>query len=77
MAWLARLDARTARWPWPFRGPYLAVRWFLLLMGIYMGFGLAIVELSEKRVGLGLGLSMAMIYAVVGGLAEAYRRLRS
>jgi hypothetical protein len=77
MAWLAVLDVRAARWPRVLRWPYLALRWFLLLIGIYLGFGLAFVELSEGRVGLGTGLALAMITAAIASLVDLRDRRRT
>jgi len=33
LAWLARLDARAAKWPLPIRLVYLGVKWYLVLAG--------------------------------------------
>lgn len=39
MAWMARLDAHTARWPRPARYGYLGVKWTLVVLGTYLLFG--------------------------------------
>jgi hypothetical protein len=33
MSWIAKLDAKAARWPRLGRAVYLGVKWFLVLMG--------------------------------------------
>lgn len=35
MAWMARLDARAARWATGWRWLYLGLKWFLVVMGAY------------------------------------------
>lgn len=35
MPWLAKLDARAARWSRPVRYPYLALKWLLVALGAY------------------------------------------
>lgn len=43
MAWMARLDARAARWPRPLRWPYRALKWTLVLLGAYLLIGWYVV----------------------------------
>jgi len=40
MAWMARLDARAAKWPAPTRWVYLAVKWYCVAFGAFALFRL-------------------------------------
>lgn len=35
MAWMAKFDARAARWSWPTWSLYQVVKWFLVVLGAY------------------------------------------
>jgi hypothetical protein len=71
MAWLARLDARAAKWPRPLRWPYVTLKWFLAAMGLYMLIGMAFQERAEGRLGIGLGFVTMIILATVKGVLMA------
>lgn len=47
MAWLARLDARAQSWPRPIRYSYVALKWYLVIMG-----GFALLGVWADRLGL-------------------------
>lgn len=36
MPWLKRLDARAKQWHWITRAPYLALKWYLILLGGFL-----------------------------------------
>lgn len=72
MAWLARLDASARRRSPVIHYPYLALKWLFVALGVYGAFGLAYMELSERRVGLGLGLSTAIVFAIIRGVHGAF-----
>lgn len=72
MAWLANLDTRAQTWPPPARWLYRGTKWFLILMGVYLALALAVVELSERRVGLGLGVAVVVVFAVIKGVLMAW-----
>ena len=75
MAWLARIDARATHWPRPFRWSYRALRWYLILSGLYLLTALGIQEISEQRVGLGTGfLTMIVFSAIHATLARCRPR---
>lgn len=74
MAWLARLDARARKWPAAVRWAYLGFRWLLILLGVYGVIGLAFMEISEGRVGLGTGVLVAVTFGVIKGVLMASRR---
>lgn len=72
MAWLARLDTKSRRWPAPCRWIYVGLKWFLIVMGAYSAVGLAYVEVfHEHRVGLGSGIVVAGALAVIKGVLTA------
>lgn len=35
MAWLAKLNVQSHRWPWPFRWAYVAMKWYLAAIGAF------------------------------------------
>lgn len=76
MAWLARLDARARRAPRPLRWAYWGLKWYLVALGTYGAVGLAIMELRERRAGLGLGLTLALVLAGIKGVAGAIGQAR-
>jgi hypothetical protein len=76
MSWLARLDARSNEWPAAARWPYLSLKWLLIAMGTYLIVGLAFVELSEKRVGLGTGVVVTVLLGTIKGVTMAAKRHR-
>jgi hypothetical protein len=49
MAWLAKLDARAARWPTPARWTYLGVKWYLVGLGGLALFGSWAMKVSEIK----------------------------
>lgn len=71
MAWLARLDARAARLPRPLHWSYLALKWYLVILGLVISVGLCRQELSEKRVGLGSGICVTLLFAGIKGVVDA------
>ena len=71
MAWLATLDTKATRWPWPLRWSFLTLKWFLILVGAGLAIGLAIEEVRESRVGLGTGLFVATALATIKGILTA------
>lgn len=71
MAWLAKLDARSETWPRIGRWPYLGLRWFLISMGVFLACALAAEEWQEHRVGLGTGIAVVSILAVIKGVITA------
>ena len=71
MAWLARLDARAARWPRPVRWPYLSLKYLLITLGVYLAIGSAYMEFTEGRLGIGLGICTTMFLAAIGGVLDA------
>jgi len=56
---------------------YLALKWLLVGLGVYGAMGLAVLELRERRVGLGVGLAVVILFAVTKGTLDAVRRSRS
>lgn len=74
MSWLARLDATTATRSVFIRWPYRALKWTLITVGVYLAVGSAWVEFSEKRVGIGSGIVVTVIFAAVKGLLTAGQR---
>lgn len=55
------------RWPW------LGVKWTLVALGVYVSFGLALIEFREKRVGLGMGMVAAIVIGSIKGLLTRTR----
>lgn len=47
MSWIARLDARAARWPLPARWAYRGLKWYLVALG-----GFAVIRLALDRIGV-------------------------
>jgi len=50
MAWLARLDSRTAQWPPLFRSLYLLVKWSLIALGAFLLFRTYLDRLGIWRI---------------------------
>lgn len=74
MAWLATLDAKARRWPAAFRWPYVGLKWLLIAVGLWAALGAAYIEVVEEhRVGLGSGIAVACIFALVKGVIMAAR----
>jgi hypothetical protein len=71
MAWLAKLDTRARHWPKPLHWSYLALKWYLAFVGVVISIGLARQELAQHRVGLGLGLCAAIVFAGIKGVIGA------
>lgn len=71
MPWLAKLDARAAKTPIPFRMSYLGLRWFLIVMGVYLMLMSAVTELSQGRLGIGIGVVTAVCFALIKGVSMA------
>lgn len=71
MAWLAKLDTRAARWPRPVRWSYLSLKWYLIIGGAIGLCGLAVEEIRERRVGLGTGMVVALVFAAIKGISMA------
>jgi hypothetical protein len=42
-------------------------KWTLVLLGSYLVLGLAAIEVSERRLGLGTGVSVALVLGVIKG----------
>ena len=59
VAWLERLDRRSRSWPTPVRCAYLCVKWYLVVTAVFACAMLAREELSEDRVALGTGVTVA------------------
>ena len=76
MAWLARLDARAKRWPKPARATYISARWLLIGLGAYAVIGLAVIEIRERRVGLGTGVLSVVVLGTIKGLIVGSQRPR-
>lgn len=74
MAWLANLDARARRWPKPLHWTYAATKWLMVALGVYGALGLAYIEVSEGRVGLGTGIASVIVLATIKGIALARSR---
>lgn len=47
MAWLAKLDARAARWPKPAFWTYFLLKWYLVLLG-----GFALIRVNLDKIGV-------------------------
>lgn len=47
MAWLARLDARAAKWPKPVHWSYIGLKWYLASVG-----GIALLRVYLDRIGM-------------------------
>lgn len=74
MAWLANLDAKSRTWPAPVRWPYVAFKWVLIALGAFAAAGLAYREIVEEhRIGLGTGIAVAVLLAVIKGVLMAVR----
>lgn len=71
MAWLAKLDARTTNAARFVRWPYLSVKWFLIAMGIWIAIYMAAEEFHEHRMGLGMGMVVTGILALIKGVGSA------
>ena len=65
MSWLTTLDAKSHHWPAAARWPYRALKWSLLLVGIYLALGLAYIERHEHRFGLGTGICVMLLLALI------------
>ena len=71
MAWLARLDARADTWSRPIRWPYRGLKYLLVTLGVYLAIGSAYLEVTDGRLGIGLGICTVLLMASVAGLLEA------
>lgn len=71
MSWLAKLDARAARSWRPVRWSYRALKWFFIVMGVYLVVGMAFMEIREGRIGIGTGTVVAVLFGVIKGLTTA------
>jgi hypothetical protein len=71
------MDAKARTWPKPAHWGYLALRWYLIAGGVFAVIGLSIIELREKRVGLGTGVTVAVILGVIKGIFTARSRSQS
>lgn len=73
MSWLATLDAKSRTWPAVARWPYLWLKWFLIAMGAYAAIFLAYTEvIKEHRIGLGSGIVVAGLLALIKGIVMAF-----
>lgn len=71
MPWLAALDARASRRSSPVRALYLSARYGLIALGAWCACYQAIVELGERRVGIGTGIATALLLAGIKGVLLA------
>jgi hypothetical protein len=69
-----RARRETCTWPRWLRRVAQAPGWLLVALGVYEVIGLAVLEIREKRVGLGTGTCVAVIGATIKGLTRAVRR---
>lgn len=47
MPWMDRLDKRSQAWPIALRVPYIALKWYLILLG-----GFLVIRLALDRTGI-------------------------
>lgn len=64
----------TCTWPRWWRRLAQAPGWFLVVLGVYVVIGLAVMEIREKRVGLGTGTLAAAGSALLKAIADRYGR---
>lgn len=49
------------------------IKWSLVALGAYLACGMAVIELHERRVGIGLGLVVACALAGIKGVIMAWQ----
>jgi len=76
VAWIARLDTRSRRWPTILRALYVAWKWTFVALGAYILIGMGISQAREGRVGLGFAFLIYLVYTVVWWLVD-HRHLPS
>jgi len=64
----ARRD--TCTWPRRLRRIAQAPGWFLVVFGVYIVIGLAVMEIREKRIVLGTGTCVAVITSTLKAIAR-------
>ncbi|PYR63977.1 MAG: hypothetical protein DMF88_24125 [Acidobacteria bacterium] len=69
-----RARRETCTWPRWLRVIAQAPAWLLVPLGGWVIVGLAMLEIREKRGGLGIGTIVAAIGALLKGLADRYGR---
>ena len=69
-----RARRESCTWPRAARRIAQAPGWLLVALGTYVVIGLAVMEIREKRGGLGTGTCIAVIASVYKAIARRYRR---
>lgn len=56
------------------RWSYAGGRWLLIGLGVYLVGSLAVIEIRERRAGLGTGVAVAVVLAGIKGVLTAASR---